>query len=271
MFQKIKKIAHIIFLFGLLGNAQIKNGTVTYGVKSMFGDGPELLPIKSELDKAKAAENVFAFTLNFNETESYFFANPSLDLYYQSKDDFCSMLMINNGIYAAPFKNEFRRNYDFEKTKYIEKYEQKAYWELTNQTKIISGYTCFKATTIQFNGHWNDDPKFLTTAWYCPAITVQYGPNGYYGLPGLILEVETYTTTLYAKKITLDNSKKYEINKLDKGIFITMEEVEKRLNESGPKEFNEMVAKDIKESEERSQRIEKEQKAKKEAKQKAGQ
>jgi GLPGLI family protein len=265
------KLIILLFCFTFLAQAQIKNGTVTYGVKSMFGDAPELLPIKSELDKAKAAENIFTFTLNFNEKEAYFFVNPSLDLFYQSKDDFCDLLGVQTGCYSSQSTNEFRRIKFFKKTKYIQNYEQKADWELTNESKTINGYICYKATTIQYNGVWDDNPKFITTAWYCPAIPVQYGPNGYYGLPGLILEIQTNTTTIFAQKIALNLKNEVKINKVNEGTYITDEEIRKRLISSAPKALADMFEAGNKKEADRNERIEKELKAKKEAKQKTGQ
>ncbi|RLD60552.1 MAG: GLPGLI family protein, partial [Bacteroidetes bacterium] len=57
-------------------------------------------------------------------------------------------------------------------------------WKLTNETKIILGYTCYKATHNREGGN-----PVIVTAWYCPEIPYQFGPKGYAGLPGLILEI----------------------------------------------------------------------------------
>jgi len=57
-------------------------------------------------------------------------------------------------------------------------------WKLTNETKTILGYTCYKATHNREGGN-----PVIVTAWYAPEIPYQFGPIGYSRLPGLILEI----------------------------------------------------------------------------------
>lgn len=63
-------------------------------------------------------------------------------------------------------------------------------WNITNDTKIIHGYKCYKATT-----HWEEfdysrnlllisDP----IVWFTNEIPFPFGPKGLDGLPGLVLE-----------------------------------------------------------------------------------
>ena len=53
-------------------------------------------------------------------------------------------------------------------------------WKITNETKKIQNYTCYKATT-SFRGNNFE-------AWFTPDIPINAGPWKWYGLPGLILE-----------------------------------------------------------------------------------
>lgn len=62
---------------------------------------------------------------------------------------------------------------------YTEDWE-KPEWEVTDESKEILGYECFKATTDYRGRKW--------TAWFTPDIPVQDGPWKLCGLPGLILE-----------------------------------------------------------------------------------
>ncbi|MDD7915629.1 GLPGLI family protein [Polaribacter ponticola] len=53
---------------------------------------------------------------------------------------------------------------------------------------------------------------------------VSFGPLGYAGLPGLILELEVYKKIYYAKKITINPKEEIKIEKLTKGIRVTEKE-----------------------------------------------
>lgn len=57
-----------------------------------------------------------------------------------------------------------------------------------------------------------DLPKDITiTAWYTPEIPINQGPEGYWGLPGLILEVNDGKTIILCSKIVLNPKDKAEI------------------------------------------------------------
>jgi GLPGLI family protein len=44
----------------------------------------------------------------------------------------------------------------------------------------------------------------VVSAWYCPSIPYSYGPNGHFGLPGLIFELED-VGVLFALKLIFLN------------------------------------------------------------------
>ena len=57
-----------------------------------------------------------------------------------------------------------------------------------------------------------DMPKEVTvTAWYCPEIPVNQGPDEYWGLPGLIMEVNDGKTIIMCSKLVLNVKEKIEI------------------------------------------------------------
>ncbi|QOD61214.1 GLPGLI family protein [Polaribacter haliotis] len=96
-------------------------------------------------------------------------------------------------------------------------------WELSNEFKIIDGFTCYKATkkeVLRFGS------IIEYTAWYAPKIPVPYGPGGYGGLPGLILKLEIGNRFYYmVDKITLNPKKKLKIPELKKGTKISVKEM----------------------------------------------
>lgn len=59
-------------------------------------------------------------------------------------------------------------------------------WKITKETKEIIGFPVFKATAIL-----DDKYKTKIVAWYSPKLTYKNGPDKFWGLPGIILELET--------------------------------------------------------------------------------
>lgn len=129
-------------------------------------------------------------------------------------------------------------------------------WELTGDTKKIGNYTVYKATLVKENSEFNwrsmrrrnneekdstktDDKKLLITAWYTPEIPVSTGPANYWGLPGLILEVNSGRTTMLCTEVVLNPKEQVEITKPTKG------------KEISRKEYNEVVKKKMEEMRER--------------------
>jgi GLPGLI family protein len=124
-------------------------------------------------------------------------------------------------------------------------------WKMEAETRVIGGYNCYKATAVRpasktdFRNYRpkkeensaakSDDvakktdfmsqmdiPKEVTiTAWYTPEIPVNQGPENYWGLPGLILEVNDGKTVILCSKIVLNPKEKAEIKAPTKGKVIT--------------------------------------------------
>lgn len=68
-------------------------------------------------------------------------------------------------------------------------------------------------------------PKTIeVVAWYTPQIPVNQGPDDFWGLPGLILEVNADRTTILCTKIILNPEEKETIEKPEKGEEVTQSE-----------------------------------------------
>jgi GLPGLI family protein len=124
-------------------------------------------------------------------------------------------------------------------------------WVMEGETRVIGGYNCFKATAIKtlsksdfrnFRPKKEEDKKdkvddkdkktnfmevmelpneVTITAWYTPEIAVNQGPEGYWGLPGLILEVNDGKTVILCSKVVLNPKDKALIIAPTKGKEIT--------------------------------------------------
>jgi GLPGLI family protein len=134
-------------------------------------------------------------------------------------------------------------------------------WKMESETRVIGGYNCFKATAVRpvsqsdFRNfrpkkesdkkddttksesktedkdkktNFMDDfdmPKEITiTAWYTPEIPVNQGPESYWGLPGLILEVNDGKTVILCSKVVLNAKDKVEIKAPTNGKVISQKE-----------------------------------------------
>ena len=58
-------------------------------------------------------------------------------------------------------------------------------WTITKEKRNIAGFDVLKATTTM-----DDKYKTEVTAWYAPKLNFKNGPDEFWGLPGLILEIE---------------------------------------------------------------------------------
>ncbi|WP_073085146.1 GLPGLI family protein [Winogradskyella jejuensis] len=129
-------------------------------------------------------------------------------------------------------------------------------WKMGSETKQIGNYTVFKATATKpvtgldwrsmrrrqpeatkkekdstkadKSGDPMDEveiPKTIeVVAWYTPQIPINQGPDDYWGLPGLILEVNADRTTILCTKIIMNPKEKDNIKKPEKGEVVTQEE-----------------------------------------------
>lgn len=79
-------------------------------------------------------------------------------------------------------------------------------WKITQESKMIMGYQCYKASTtveLQNSSGVKDIP---ITAYFAPGLSFPFGPAGYGKLPGLILELRKGKFVYYATEINLNPS-----------------------------------------------------------------
>ena len=95
-------------------------------------------------------------------------------------------------------------------------------WSITQETKMIGNYQCFKAVARQKVR--DDKPTRMVEAWFTPMIPVNFGPKEYFGLPGLILEISHDQFFIKATSITLNPKEEIKIEKPNKGKRMTEKE-----------------------------------------------
>lgn len=118
-------------------------------------------------------------------------------------------------------------------------------WELIDETKKIGNYTAQKAifTKIVDSRRFsagmaemeNVKDTIQVIVWFTPEIPVAHGPEDYYGLPGLILEVHNGGRAFYCERI--------ELNPEQDPIFIHIPKKGKTVNS---KEFQSMQEESMK-------------------------
>lgn len=146
-------------------------------------------------------------------------------------------------------------------------------WKLEQETKQIGGYNCYKATAVKeasktdfrnlrpknndekdkkqdekktsgetktnFQDNFEMPKEIVITAWYSPEIPINQGPENYWGLPGLILEVNDGRTTILCSKIVLNAKDKVEIKPSKKGKVISQKDYDETVIKK-MEEFREM-------------------------------
>ena len=206
----------------------------------------------------KALEKTF--TLRFDKTASVYEEEEKLDAPGQDGGGMRMMASFMGGG-GKHFKNVKEKRYVIEKEVFgkeflIDDTLPKLTWKMESETKKIGNYTCYKATAVipasksdfrnlrlKKDDAKKDDtkkadepkstnfmdqmemPKDVTiTAWYSPEIPINQGPENYWGLPGLILEVTDGRTILLCSKIVLNTKEKAEIKAPTKGKKVTQAE-----------------------------------------------
>lgn len=202
------------------------------------------------------------FILNFDKSASTYKEEEKLDAPGQQSNGRMMMSMMGGG--GTHYKNTKERKFIIDKEFFGKEFLvndtlPKLEWKLESESKKIGQYTCFKATAVRpvsdsdfrnfnFRGgdkekedsktkkdststsktnlldQWEKPTEIVITAWYSPEIPVSNGPENYWGLPGLILEVNDGKTSILCSKIVLNTKEKVEIKAPSKGKVVTQSE-----------------------------------------------
>lgn len=222
-------LRRIIVLFIFVGNlsAQTNSLSVNYSLNIGFDEGfSNNAVLKDYYTLAQKGAQAIKFRLEANKNVSYFrmeevMTNSEIDFAISFSEASTSFFID----VAKDKKTKYESGFFGE---YMIEYQETTHWKLENETKQIGSYLCYKATSEQVVVNPKGTFKHPIVAWYCPSIPFNFGPKGYNGLPGLILELQVRNFTWGATKIEISNENKI-IEKPSKGKLITEEEFNKIL------------------------------------------
>lgn len=175
------------------------------------------------------------YTLNFDKSTSTYKQNEELSAPQASSLGGVTISISGTGSGSdVLFKNVGEKRFvdktEISGKRFLIKDNLKKYdWELTGETKNIGNYTCYKATKKREETHssfsMTDGEKeetkktitIKTVAWYTPQIPVSNGPEMFWGLPGLILEIQNGKKTIVCTEIVINPSEKINIKEPSKG------------------------------------------------------
>lgn len=218
------------------------------------------------------------FILNFDKTASIYREEEKLEAPGQGSDSRMKMMSSMMGVGGTLYKNVKDKTYTVDKEFMgkdflVKDSLVKLNWKMEGESRVIGGYNCFKATAVvamnetdmgSFRPRSDEEKRKddaeakekktslldqikvpterVVTAWYSPEIPVNQGPDKYWGLPGLILEINDGKTVILCSKIVLNPKEKATIKAATSGKVINQ------------KDYDATMVKKIKEYRENNQR-----------------
>jgi GLPGLI family protein len=207
------------FAQGFTGRAYYKS-TSQFSIKM---DSTKMAPEQiAQIQASLKKQMEQNYILSFNQTESTWKKEESLGGGPATASAGGAVFMVaTSGEGSTLYKNiadqSFLEQQDMMGKAYLVKdMLEPVEWELSNETKKVGNYTVQKASYTRIV----DSKRFSTgmtemenvkdtlqvTVWFTPEIPVAHGPENFFGLPGLILEVQNQGRTLICEKIELNPS-----------------------------------------------------------------
>lgn len=240
------------------GLAIYESKTSTSEMSKRMDGNKDLTPeIKKMIEERMKGMFEKTFVLNFDRSASIYKEEEKLDAPGTGGNmRMMSSMMGGGGTY---YKNVKEKIYSVDKEFMGKEFLIKdalpqLEWKMESETKQVGGYTCYKATatkpveasdfrnmrakdekkddkkeekknqTTNFMDDFEMPKEILITAWYTPEIPVNQGPEGYWGLPGLILEVNDGKTIILCSKVVMNTKEKADIKAPNTGKVVTQKE-----------------------------------------------
>ena len=250
-------IVATLFSFNL-AKAQEFTGRATYESKTIMNDikisGSNMTPdLQASIEEKMKKGFEKTYELSFNKIESVYEEPQKLEAPSGSSGARVMMVNTSSSGDGKSYKNikdktVLSEEDFFGKEFLVSDSLLKWDWKLVNETKKIGNFTCYKAIGVipvskedleAYEKMKNkkseskavlftvNEPKDRTiTVWYTPEIPVSHGPGEYWGLPGLIMEVNDAKTVILCSKIVLNPKDKVVIKMPKKAKKVTKEEYE---------------------------------------------
>lgn len=236
--MKIFSVSFLFFLLILNGFSQTNSGIIKYKVNYTETDN-ELndndLRYKNFIASFKDGFNFLEYSLYFNSNESRFELLDIMDIDQNRLIKRASIYAGSSTIYINLNDSLFLKTIDFLGDLYLVDFNHKHInWKITNEKKQIEKFTCYKAEAV-INMDNGQNAQVKVIAWFTPQIPVPFGPDGYYGLPGLILELHEKGLVFYGTEIKLDN--KTKVRRPTRGIRIKENDLNRKIDSTAKKLF----------------------------------
>ena len=250
-------LAGLALIAGSSAFAQQFQGIATYQSSrkmdgfniKMDGMAPEMQDkIKAQLQKQFQKE----YSLKFNLTESVWKEVESLEGGPATASGNGVMIRMSTGggvTYKNTAENLYiQENEVFSKPFLVKDELEPREWKITDETKKIGNYNALKAIltdiresrSISFTSdseNKSDSAKseikvdtVHIEAWFTTEIPVSQGPDEFWGLPGLILELKNGSVTYLCTQVVLNPAEGVEIKQPSKGKEVTREELRKEID-----------------------------------------
>lgn len=228
----MKKLFLLILLSSFFGISQEKMELIykVTSTGSMFDPTDEnSKPIKEYILKMEAQLDDLTYSLRLKENESLWFLHD--------KESYSNAHMGKAlGGEQSYFFDNVSKNY-IEQRLFLDNYfilktKQKDFkWELSDETKEILGYKCYKAVSKEVKIIFGKEKTFYTIAWYASALKYQVGPQDFGGLDGLILELTDKKRKYYCTEIlSPDKMPMFILEKPIRGKVVNEEEYLTEMN-----------------------------------------
>ena len=219
-------ITSVLYVLNPLNSNTYKSGTVHYKVSFDTSSIEEDTKPKAMIIKASEMLGLLSYKLSFNQRESMFGLENRLT---SDNDDNVYYRMAKKLGGDAEIYTDLSQKYVLTKKEFINDIfvisDSLDYsWTIKSETKTINGFLCYKAEIINQESYLHPKGRHIT-AWFTNEIPFNFGPKGYSGLPGLILELSENKISYIIKEIKLEKTD-LKITPPSGGIKITKQKFE---------------------------------------------